>query len=65
MLSNQIKDLADSISALAGTLDRATWEKMDIIRDNLRAIADQVHQVEVHFVQRRVEDGEENERERA
>lgn len=50
MLSGQIRDLANGIGALAGTVDEGVWWIMVGIRSNLRSIADQVEQVEAHFV---------------
>lgn len=61
MLSGQIKDLANSIGVLAGKVDEEVWVHMDGIRSNLRSIADQVKQVEAHFVLRETEaEGEKN-----
>lgn len=50
MLSDDLNSLANSIGELAGTVPRGVWENLSGIRNNLRSLAGQVRQIEVHFV---------------
>ena len=57
MLSQQLKDLAAELSAVAWAVDGETWKKVRAIRAQLASVADQVHQLEAHFVPRTEPEG--------
>ena len=60
MLSEQINNLANSLGALAGGVEIKEWETLCGLRSNLRSLAEQVHQLEVHFVPAETEKGGED-----
>lgn len=58
MLSQDLRNLAISLGELAGNVPEKSWGLVDRIRFNLRSLADQVGQLEAHFVPGKCREGD-------